>query len=78
MVAIMSILGMYWTVLFKVDQNLEAFTIAVVGFDGQFTPCAGTTPLVGQAVTQATEMAVREPGHLSFVTRSPAKYKNDP
>ena len=78
MVAILSILGMYWAVLFHVDQNLEALTIAVVSFDGQLPPYVGTTPLVGQAVIQATEMAGREPGHLGFVTQSPAMYNNDP
>lgn len=78
MVFILTVLGMYWAVLFNVEQNLEALTIAVVSFDGQFAPYAGTTPLVGQAVIKATEMAAKEPGHLGFVTRSPAMYNNDP
>lgn len=77
-IAIMTILGMYWAVLFRVEQNLEALKIAVVSFDGHFAPYAGTTPLVGQAVIQATEMAGRQPGHLGFFTRDPAVYDNDP
>ena len=77
-IAIMTILGMYWAVLFRVEQNLEALKIAVVSFDGQFAPYAGTTPLVGQAVIQATEMAGRQPGHLGFFTRDPAVYNSDP
>lgn len=77
-IAILSVMGMYWAVLFKVTQNSEALKIAVVSFDGQFAPYAGTTPLVGQAVIQATENAVRKPGHLGFFTRDPSVYNNDP
>lgn len=78
MVFILSVMSLYWAVLYKVNQNLEALKIAVVSFDAQSAPYIGTTPLVGAAVIKATEMAANEPGHLGFETHSPADYDNDP
>ena len=78
MVFIMTVLGMYWAVLFNVEQNLEALTIGVVSFDGRVDPYNGVTPVVGRAVIKATEMAAKEPGHLGFVTQDPAMYNYDP
>ena len=76
---ILTVLSMYWAVLFPVEQNLEALTVAIVSFDAQFPPYVGTRPIVGQAVEQAAvEEAQKANGVLGYTVRQPSDYDQDP
>lgn len=76
---ILCVLSLYWAVLFHVEENTGALTVAVVSFDGRVAPYEGTTPLVGQVVEQvATEQAMIPKGMLGFKVQPPSMYNNDP
>ncbi|KAK4945692.1 hypothetical protein LTR10_015040 [Elasticomyces elasticus] len=76
---ILTVLSLYWAVLFHVEQNTAALTVAVVSFDGQVAPYEGTTPLIGQVIQRiATEQAQIPKGMLGFKVQPPSMYNNDP
>ncbi|OQV07270.1 hypothetical protein CLAIMM_11725 [Cladophialophora immunda] len=76
---ILCVLSLYWAVLFHVPQNLSALTVAVVSFDGRFSPFEGTTPLVGDAVKQPAREQASLPAYaLSYRVEPPEKYGGDP
>lgn len=78
-VFILSVLSLYWAVLYHVEENLSSLDVIVVDFDGTQPPYQGVTPLIGPMVTQTTEEMLRSPNpHLGFVTMSPAQFNNDP
>ena len=70
---ILSVLSLYWGVLFNVGENLNSIIVFVVDFETQ--PDA----LVGPMVTQMTEAIIEENKmpHLGFVTVPPSAYDND-
>lgn len=75
---ILCVLSLYWAVLFRVPQNLEALTVAVVSFDST-GPYAGTTPLVGPVVERLAEEQAALPAYsLGYRIESPDKYGGDP
>lgn len=79
MVAIISILSLYWGVLFRVDANLRAIVIHVVDFDGQVAPYNNVQPLVGPAVTKITQQLFDSPEpSLGYITLPPSQFNNDP
>lgn len=79
LVAIISILSLYWGVLFKVDQNLRSLIIYVVDFDAQVAPYNNVEPIVGPAVTQMTDQLMNSPSpSLGYTTVSASQFDNDP
>lgn len=75
----MSILSLYWGVLFRVDQNLRAIVVHVVDFDGQVAPYNNVQSIVGPAVTNVTEQLFNSPEpSLGFTTLSASQFNNDP
>lgn len=78
-VFILTVLSLYWAVLFHVEKNTSSLTVFVVDFDGRVPPFTGGTPLVGPMVTQATEMMLSAPEpHLGYDTIQPSVFNNDP
>ncbi|KAI4113070.1 MAG: hypothetical protein LQ345_005879, partial [Seirophora villosa] len=78
-VFILTVLSLYWAVLFHVEQNTSSLTVFVVDFDGRVPPFTGATPLVGPMITQTTEMMLSAPDpHLGYETMDPAVFDNDP
>ena len=76
---IMTVLSLYWAVLFRVEENMAALKVAVVSFDGQSAPFAGTKPLVGRAVEQAArQQAEIRKGVIGFEVHDPAEFNYDP
>lgn len=80
MIAILSILSLYWGVLFRVEQNLRSIVIHVVDFDGQVAPYDNVgQPIVGPAVTKMTDQLFNSPGpSLGYTTVPPSQFDNDP
>lgn len=77
--AILSILSLYWGVLFKTDDNLRAIVVHVVDFDGQVAPYNNVQPLVGPAVTKVTQQLFDSPEpSLGYITLPPSQFNNDP
>lgn len=74
---ILCVLSLYWAVLYPLPHNLEALTIAVVSFDGQSAPYAGTTPLVGQAMIEAIEKELKNPMSLGWMIRPASDFNCD-
>lgn len=78
-VFILSMLSMYWAVLFHVEENISSLQIFVVDFDGQIAPYTSVTPLLGPMITRMTEETQRSPNtHLGYVTMPPSDFNNDP
>lgn len=77
-VFILSVLSLYWAVLFPLPKNLEALTVAVVSFDGQSPPYAGVEPLVGQAMIQAVDQGLQQSERLGWMIRPASEFKYDP
>ncbi|KAJ4393088.1 hypothetical protein N0V93_002295 [Gnomoniopsis smithogilvyi] len=79
LIAILSIMSLYWGVLFRVNANLRAIVIQVVDFDGQVAPYNNVQPVVGPAVTQVTEQLFNsaEPS-LGYVTLPASQFNDDP
>ncbi|KAM0280565.1 hypothetical protein ACHAQH_004010 [Verticillium albo-atrum] len=62
MVFILSILSLYWAVLYRVEDNMRALDVQVVDFDGQVAPYTGVSPMIGPQVVQLTEQMLSMPG----------------
>ncbi|KAL8950626.1 MAG: hypothetical protein Q9222_003357 [Ikaeria aurantiellina] len=78
-VFILTVLSMYWAVLFHVEKNTSSLSVFVVDFDGRTPPFTGGTPLLGPMVTQTTQMMLSAPEpHLGYETRQPSDFDNDP
>ncbi|KAL8673399.1 MAG: hypothetical protein Q9168_002189 [Polycauliona sp. 1 TL-2023] len=78
-VFILTVLSLYWAVLYHVEQNTSSLTIYVVDFDAKVDPFTATTPLVGPTITQTTEMMLAGPEpHLGYQTIQPSVFDNDP
>ena len=78
-VFILSVLSLYWAVLYHVESNMSSLTCLVVDFDGTQSPYADGQALVGPTVTQATEEMLRSPRpHLGYISRPPSDFGNDP
>ncbi|KAL9597319.1 MAG: hypothetical protein Q9219_005243 [cf. Caloplaca sp. 3 TL-2023] len=76
---ILTVLSMYWAVLFHVEKNTSSLTVFVVDFDGRVPPFTGGTPLVGPMITRTTEMMLSAPEpHLGYSTVDPSVFDNDP
>lgn len=75
---VMSVLSIYWGVLFDLKKNLHRATVAVVDFDGRLAPYNGIDPVIGPHVVSAALAHLTEPNHLGFVYHSPAAYNHDP
>jgi Protein of unknown function (DUF3533) len=74
----MSVLPLYWAVLYKVNENLAALTVAVVSFDGQSPPYTTTEPLIGRTVEQVARQQAQTPkGVLGFHVKIASEYNND-
>jgi len=70
---IMSVLSLYWAVLFNVEQNLNSLIVFVVNFE------TDANALVGPMVTEMTEaiVEVNATPHLGYITVPPSAYNND-
>ena len=78
---ILTVLGMYWAVLFHVEQNLSSLDVFVVDFDGLQAPYTDIKPLVGPTITQATTKMISSGSsgsHLGYVNVNPAVFNHDP
>ncbi len=78
MACILTILSLYWAVLFRVEQNLSSLVVWVVDFDGQVDPYKGVTPVVGPHIVQAAEKLIAPSGSLGWLARSPDDFNYDP
>ncbi|KAL8910514.1 MAG: hypothetical protein Q9171_004210 [Xanthocarpia ochracea] len=78
-VFILTVLSLYWAVLFHVEQNTSSLTVYVVDFDAKVDPFTVTTPLVGPTIVQTTEMMRSAPNpHLGYETVPPSVFNNNP
>ncbi|KAL2005097.1 hypothetical protein VTN00DRAFT_2947 [Thermoascus crustaceus] len=78
-VFIMAILSLYWSILFRVENNMPSLKVWVVDFDGQVEPYRTTTPLVGPIVTRIAADLIKSPyNQLGYTIRSPADFGYDP
>ncbi|EXJ90810.1 hypothetical protein A1O1_03915 [Capronia coronata CBS 617.96] len=76
---ILCILSLYWAVLFHVEENMSALTVAVVSFDGRISPYEGTSPIVGPVVERlAQEQAMIQTGVLGYRVHDADMYNGDP
>lgn len=77
---IITILSLYWAVLFRVEANLPAVHVFVVDFDGQ-APYSDSSisPVVGPIVKQvALKTIASKESHLGYIIKDPAEFNNDP
>lgn len=58
---ILSVLSIYWAVLFHVERNISFLAVYVVDFDGQTAPYTFVTPLLGPMITQIDRRNARVP-----------------
>lgn len=78
-VFILSVMSIYWAVLFHFERNISSLVVYVVDFDGQTAPYTSVTPLLGPMITQMTEEMQRSlMPHLGYVTMPPSAFNNDP
>lgn len=78
-VFILSVLSLYWGVLFGVEQNLPSLTTWIVDFDGKVAPYNTTTPVVGPFITNAfANMHPSTYDRLGWTIRSAEEFDNDP
>lgn len=79
MVAILSIMSLYWGVLFRVNANMRAIVIQVVDFDGQVAPYDNVRPFVGPIVTKMTQQLFDSPDpSLGYITVPASQFNFDP
>lgn len=76
-VFVLTVLCLYWGVLYQQETRLGRVRIAVVDFDGQ-TPYESTDAIVGPAVVAAARADLTSFHHLGYEIHSPADYQNDP
>ncbi|KAG7109396.1 putative endoplasmic reticulum membrane protein like [Verticillium longisporum] len=78
-VFILSILSLYWAVLYRVEENLRALTVQVVDFDGLVEPYTGGSPMIGPQVVQLTEQMLSMSGpSLGYQTVLASQFGYDP
>ncbi|KAB8297628.1 hypothetical protein EYC80_001436 [Monilinia laxa] len=75
---ILSILSLYWGVLFRVEKNLSSLVVWVVDFDGQVAPYTDTRPLVGPQIVKAAEALVAPSGALGWGSLPASQFNYDP
>ncbi|KAL6719229.1 hypothetical protein ACLMJK_003466 [Lecanora helva] len=78
---ILTVMSLYWGVLYNVEQNLSSLNVYVVDFDGTQPPYNDVTPLVGPMITQQTEKMIsmgQNGNHLGYITMDPAVFNNNP
>ncbi|KAJ9616111.1 hypothetical protein H2204_014105 [Knufia peltigerae] len=75
---ILSVLSLYWAVLFHAGKNLTAITVAVVDFDSAIAPYESTTPLVGPFIERLARTQAFRNGSLGYIIQPPSQYNNDP
>ncbi|TGO33347.1 hypothetical protein BHYA_0251g00140 [Botrytis hyacinthi] len=77
-IAILSILSIYWSVLFHVEQNLSSLVVWVVDFDAQVAPYTDTTPIVGPEIVKAAEALIAPKGALGWGSLPASDFGYDP
>jgi len=77
-IAILSILSIYWGVLFHVEQNLSSLVVWVVDFDAQVAPYTDTTPIVGPEIVKAAEALIAPEGALGWGSLPASDFGYDP
>lgn len=78
-VFILSILSLYWAVLYRLEENLRALTVQVVDFDGLVEPYTGGSPKIGPQVVQLTEQMLSMSGpSLGYQTVLASQFAYDP
>lgn len=75
---IITVLSLYWAVLFRVPENVAALTIWIVDFDSQVAPYTSTPPLIGPQLVTAALAMNSALSHLGWTVRSPADFNFDP
>lgn len=78
MSAILLILSLYWAVLFRVNDKLDALNVVVVDFDATAAPYQGVQAFVGPAVTQLARQTRKAAGTLGWEVRPPSEFNYDP
>ncbi|KAJ5216716.1 uncharacterized protein N7469_011581 [Penicillium citrinum] len=76
---VLGVLSLFWGSQYATEANYSALKFYVVDFDGIVDPYRTDNPLVGPAVTNATNNIIQSNGlHLGYEIKSPADFDNDP
>ena len=76
---VLGVLSLFWGSQYATEANYSAIKVYVVDFDGTVDPYRTDNPLVGPAVTNATNNIIQSNGlHLGYEIKSPADFDNDP
>jgi len=76
---VLGVLSLFWGSQYATEANYSALKVYVVDFDGIVDPYRTDNPLVGPAVTNATNNIIQSNGlHLGYEIKSPADFDNDP
>ena len=76
---ILSVISMYWAVLYRVEENTSSLAVFVIDFDGRVAPYVGVTPQVGPMIIQTADamLSFLEP-HSGFEIKQYADSHNNP
>ncbi|KAK8038806.1 MNNG and nitrosoguanidine resistance protein [Apiospora rasikravindrae] len=79
-VFVLSVMSLYWAVLFKAEANMKNLKVAIVDFDGQTAPYNDVKPFVGPVLTaMAQELAdTRARPSLGYQIIPASQYDYDP
>ncbi|KAK8134347.1 MNNG and nitrosoguanidine resistance protein [Apiospora sp. TS-2023a] len=65
-VFVLSVMSLYWAVLFKAEANMKNLKVAVVDFDGLTAPYDDVDPFVGPTLAQMAQEAADHRAHPSL------------
>ena len=72
-------MSIFWGALIHTEENLEAFDVLVVDFDGLVEPYQGIDPFVGPLIVQAAQHAQQASGyHITYKVAPASTFNNDP
>lgn len=76
---VFAVLSLYWGSQFATEENYPTLKVWVVDFDGQTDAYSTDEPIVGPAVTDATNTILSSDTlHLGYEIKPPSHFNNDP
>lgn len=76
---VFAVLSLYWGSQFATEENYQTLKVWVVDFDGQTDAYRTNNPIIGPAVTNATNQILSSDTlHLGYEIKPPSHFNNDP
>ncbi|KAJ5152704.1 uncharacterized protein N7482_009182 [Penicillium canariense] len=78
-VFVFTVLSLFWGSQYSTESKYSELKVWVVDFDGQTDAYRTSDPIVGPAVTNATQSILASPGlHLGYIIKNASSFNNDP